>query len=31
MDKAHITRLQGAIKYTVNSNLLFPSGKLADV
>jgi chemotaxis protein MotB len=25
-DKAHITRLQGAIKYTVNSDLLFPSG-----
>ncbi len=26
MDRAHITRLQGAIKYTVNSDLLFPSG-----
>lgn len=26
IDKAHITRLQGAIKYTVNSDLLFPSG-----
>lgn len=26
MDKAHIARLQGAIKYTVNSDLLFPSG-----
>lgn len=26
MDEAHITRLQGAIKYTVNSDLLFPSG-----
>jgi chemotaxis protein MotB len=25
-DKAHISRLQGAIKYTVNSDLLFPSG-----
>jgi chemotaxis protein MotB len=25
-DKAQITRLQGAIKYTVNSDLLFPSG-----
>ena len=25
-DNAHITRLQGAIKYTVNSDLLFPSG-----
>jgi chemotaxis protein MotB len=25
-DKAHIARLQGAIKYTVNSDLLFPSG-----
>jgi chemotaxis protein MotB len=24
--QAHINRLQGAIKYTVNSNLLFPSG-----
>jgi chemotaxis protein MotB len=24
--KAHISRLQGAIKYTVNSDLLFPSG-----
>ena len=26
MDKAHITRLQDAIKYTVNSDLLFSSG-----
>ena len=26
VDKAHIGRLQGAIKYTVNSDLLFPSG-----
>jgi len=25
-DKAQICRLQGAIKYTVNSDLLFPSG-----
>lgn len=25
-DQAHISRLQGAIKYTVNSDLLFPSG-----
>jgi chemotaxis protein MotB len=25
-DKAHISRLQGAIKYTVESDLLFPSG-----
>jgi len=25
-DQAHIGRLQGAIKYTVNSDLLFPSG-----
>jgi chemotaxis protein MotB len=25
-DKAQITRLQGAIKYTVNSDLLFPPG-----
>jgi chemotaxis protein MotB len=25
-DKAQIARLQGAIKYTVNSDLLFPSG-----
>ena len=25
-DKAQISRLQGAIKYTVNSDLLFPSG-----
>jgi len=25
-DQAHITRLQGAIKYTVNSDLLFRSG-----
>ena len=25
-NKAHISRLQGAIKYTVNSDLLFPSG-----
>jgi chemotaxis protein MotB len=25
-DQAHIARLQGAIKYTVNSDLLFPSG-----
>jgi chemotaxis protein MotB len=25
-DRAHISRLQGAIKYTVNSDLLFPSG-----
>jgi chemotaxis protein MotB len=25
-DQAHINRLQGAIKYTVNSDLLFPSG-----
>jgi chemotaxis protein MotB len=25
-DQEHITRLQGAIKYTVNSDLLFPSG-----
>jgi len=25
-DKAHISRLQEAIKYTVNSDLLFPSG-----
>ncbi|MDR3533848.1 MAG: OmpA family protein [Rhodopila sp.] len=25
-DKAQINRLQGAIKYTVNSDLLFPSG-----
>lgn len=25
-NKAQITRLQGAIKYTVNSDLLFPSG-----
>ncbi|HTU56453.1 MAG TPA: OmpA family protein, partial [Acetobacteraceae bacterium] len=25
-DKAEITRLQGAIAYTVNSDLLFPSG-----
>ena len=24
--QAHVTRLQGAIKYTVNSDLLFPSG-----
>jgi chemotaxis protein MotB len=26
VDKAQICRLQGAIKYTVNSDLLFPSG-----
>jgi chemotaxis protein MotB len=25
-EKAHVSRLQGAIKYTVNSDLLFPSG-----
>lgn len=25
-DQVHISRLQGAIKYTVNSDLLFPSG-----
>jgi chemotaxis protein MotB len=25
-DKAQICRLQGAIRYTVNSDLLFPSG-----
>src|ERR1700719_4908939 len=25
-DKAQICRLQGAIKYTINSDLLFPSG-----
>jgi chemotaxis protein MotB len=25
-DKAHISRLQEAVKYTVNSDLLFPSG-----
>src|SRR5262249_58687406 len=25
-DKAQLCRLQGAIKYTVNSDLLFPSG-----
>jgi chemotaxis protein MotB len=25
-DRAQINRLQGAIKYTVNSDLLFPSG-----
>src|SRR5579872_3512708 len=25
-DEQHISRLQGAIKYTVNSDLLFPSG-----
>jgi len=25
-EKAHVTRLQDAIKYTVNSDLLFPSG-----
>jgi chemotaxis protein MotB len=25
-DQVHIDRLQGAIKYTVNSDLLFPSG-----
>src|SRR5689334_4246514 len=25
-DRAQISRLQGAIKYTVNSDLLFPSG-----
>jgi chemotaxis protein MotB len=25
-DQAHISRLRGAIKYTVNSDLLFPSG-----
>ena len=25
-EKAHVARLQGAIKYTVNSDLLFPSG-----
>jgi chemotaxis protein MotB len=25
-DKAHISRLQNAVKYTVNSDLLFPSG-----
>lgn len=25
-DQAHITRLQNAVKYTVNSDLLFPSG-----
>lgn len=32
MDKAQISRLQGAIKYTVNSDLLFPSGgwKMSD-
>src|SRR5271157_4455301 len=24
--QAHVSRLQGAIKYTVNSDLLFPSG-----
>ena len=29
--QAHVARLQAAIKYTVNSDLLFPSGKLADV
>ena len=30
-NKAQIGRLQGAIKYTVNSDLLFPIGRLADV
>jgi chemotaxis protein MotB len=25
-ERAHVSRLQGAIKYTVNSDLLFPSG-----
>ena len=28
--QVHITRLQGAIKVAVNSDLLFPSGQLAD-